>query len=357
MSGDPLDLEAIEVIIPNLKRRYSGGTAANRTMAPLIAARCNAVWFGPDRPDGIAGLRFAGLARMRFRPPRERPARIWHTRRNTEMLMGLILKSLGWRLKLVFNSAGQRKKTAYTRFLVRRMDAVTTTSGVSASFVDGPSTVIPHGVDLDAYRPPADRAAAFAATGLPGKYGIGTFGRVRRQKGSDLFVEAMCRLLPKYPDFTAVIVGHVSVDNVAFVEKLKSRIAAAGLSERILFLGERPIEEVPLWYQRTSIYVFASRVEGFGLTMLEAMAAGNAVIATRAGAAEMVIDDGETGFLAPIDDVDALTAAIEPVMRAPERIPAIGAKARARVERDFSREREADDIAAVYRRLWEAQER
>ena len=98
--------------------------------------------------------------------------------------------------------------------------------------------------------------------------------------------------------------------------------------------------------------MFASRVEGFGLTMVEAMAAGDAVIATRAGAAELVIDDGETGFLAPIDDVDALTAAIEPMMREPERIPAIGAKARARVERDFSRDREADEIADVYRRLW-----
>ncbi len=352
MSGGAADLEAIEVIIPNLKRRYSGGTAANRTMAPMIAARCDAVWFGPDRPDGIAALGFVDLLKMRFRPPRGRPARIWHTRRNTEMLMGLILKGLGWRLKLVFNSAGQRKKTAYTSFLVNRMDAVTTTSDVSASFVGGPSTVIHHGIDLESYKPPADRAAAFASTGLPGKYGIGTFGRVRRQKGSDLFVEAMCRLLPKYPDFTAVIVGHVSVDNKGFAENLKSRIAAAGLSERIRFLGERPIEEVPLWYQRISIYVFASRVEGFGLTMIEAMAAGDAVIATRAGAAEMVIDDGETGFLVPIDDADALTAAIEPMMRAPERIQAIGVKARDRVERDFSREREADEIAAVYRRLW-----
>ena len=76
------------------------------------------------------------------------------------------------------------------------------------------------------------------------------------------------------------------------------------------------------------------------------------MIATRAGAAELVIDDGETGFLAPIDDVDALTAAIEPMMREPSRIPAIGARARARVERDFSRDREADEIVAVYRRLW-----
>ncbi|MBV8440781.1 MAG: glycosyltransferase [Hyphomicrobiales bacterium] len=91
--------------------------------------------------------------------------------------------------------------------------------------------------------------------------------------GNARVVEAACRLLPKYPDFTAVVVGFVSVDNRLFVEGLKQRIAAAGLSDRIRFLGELPIEEAPLCYQRISIYVFASRVEGFGLTMLEAMAA------------------------------------------------------------------------------------
>ena len=108
-----------------------------------------------------------------------------------------------------------------------------------------------------------------------------------------------------------------------------SEIAAAGLTDRIRFLGELPIEEVPLWYQRISIYVFASRVEGFGLTMLEAMAAGDAVVATRAGAAEMVITDGDNGVLAPVDDVEALVAALEPLMREPQRIEAMGRRARA----------------------------
>ena len=64
-----------------------------------------------------------------------------------------------------------------------------------------------HGVDTELYAPPADRAAAFAEGGLPGRYAIGCFGRVRAQKGSDVFVEAMCRLLPRYPDFTAMMVG------------------------------------------------------------------------------------------------------------------------------------------------------
>jgi mannosyltransferase len=163
----------------------------------------------------------------------------------------------------------------------------------------------------------------------------------------------MCRLLPRYPDFTAVVIGLVTVDNRPFVEGLQQKIAAAGLKERIRFLGELPIEEVPLWYQRISIYVFASRVEGFGLTLLEAMAAGDAVVAARAGAAETVIEDGESGVLTPPGDADALVAALEPLMRDPERAAAMGARARARVAETFNRDLEADRIVEVYRQLWE----
>jgi mannosyltransferase len=351
---DDAALDALEVIIPNLNWRYSGGTAVNRTIAPLIAKRWRAAWCGPDRPDGVAALSLGDLARLRFRAPSHGKVRIWHARRNVEMLAGLFLNLIGYGFALIFNSASQRKKTWLTNFLIGRMDAVIATSEIAAQFVRRPATVILHGVDTDLYSPPADRLAAFAEAGLPGKYAIGTFGRVRRQKGSDLFVEAMCRLLPQYPDFSAVMIGLVTVDNRPFLESLKQRVAAAGLSERIRFLGELPIEEVPLWYQRISIYVFASRVEGFGLTMLEAMAAGDAVVATRAGAAEMIITDGDDGALAPVDDVEALVAALEPLMREPQRIEAMGKRARARVVSAFSRDREADEISAVYRRVWAA---
>src|SRR5262249_6825618 len=155
-------------------------------------------------------------------------------------------------------------------------------------------------------------AATFAATGLPGKYAIGCFGRVRAQKGTDVFVAAMCALLPNYPDFTAVIVG--PADERAFVERLKAQVEAAGLGSRVRFLGELPIAEVPLWHQRMTIYAFTSRNEGFGLTLIEAMAAGAALVASRAGAAETVITDGETGVLVPPGDVAALVGALEPLM-------------------------------------------
>src|SRR6516225_4621405 len=322
-------LDELEVIIPNLNWRYSGGTAVNRTIAPLIAKRWRAAWFGPDRPQGIATLSLSDLLRLRFRPPSHGNARIWHARRNVEMIAGLMLNLLGYRFALIFNSASQRPKTWLTNFLIARMDAVIATSDAAARYIARPATVIHHGIDIDLYSPPADRRAAFAETGLPGKYAIGIFGRVRRQKGIDLFVEAMRRLLPEYPDFSAVVIGLVTVDNRPFVEGLKQQIAATGLSERIRFLGELPVEEVPLWYQRISIYVFASRVEGFGLTILEAMAAGDAVVAARAGAAEMIITDGDDGVLTPVDDVEALVAALEPLMRKPERIEAMGARGRA----------------------------
>ena len=264
-------LDALEVVIPNLNWRYSGGTAVNRTIAPLIAKRWRAVWLGLDRPEGIAGLSLGDLVRLRFRPPSHGKARIWHARRNVEMIAGLLLNLIGYRFALIFNSASQRPKTWLTDFLIARMDAVIATSEAAAQYIARPATVIHHGIDIDLYSPPADRGAAFAETGLPGKYAIGIFGRVRRQKGIDLFVEAMRRLLPEYPDFSAVVIGLVTVDNRPFVEGLKQQVAAAGLAERIRFLGELPVEEVPLWYQRISIYVFASRVEGFGLTILEAM--------------------------------------------------------------------------------------
>src|SRR5665213_168346 len=238
--------DELQLIVPNLHRRYSGVTATNRMVAPRLAKMFRAAWFGPDAPEGIARLKRADLARLW----RRRTPLIWHARRNNEMIAGVLLRSLGWPLNLIFTSAAQRHHSWITRWLIRRMDAIIATSDVSASFLKRTATVIPHGVDTDRYAPPADRAAAFAETKLPGRYAIGCFGRVRAQKGTDVFVEAMCRLLPRYPDFTAVIVGAVTVEQGEFATELRKRIEAASLQSRIVITGELAIEEVQRWYQR-----------------------------------------------------------------------------------------------------------
>jgi mannosyltransferase len=79
------------------------------------------------------------------------------------------------------------------------------------------------------------------------------------------------------------------------------------------------------------------------------MAAGAALVAARAGAAETVVVDGETGVLVRPGDAAALAAALEPLMRNSERVRQMGEKARARVVAEFSIEVEAERIAAVYR--------
>jgi mannosyltransferase len=347
---DDQSLAGLEVIIPNLHWRYSGVTATNRMIAPRLAQLLPAAWLGRDAPEGVARLSFGDLLRLRRLPGKR--ARIWHARRNNEMIVGLLLKALGWRLTLVFTSAAQRRHTWISRWLMARMDGVIATSQAAASYLVLPAQVIHHGVDTELYRPPVDRAALFAATGLPGKYGVGCFGRLREQKGTDVFVEAMCRLLPRYPDFTAVIIGAVTPDQQIFVRGLRARVEAAGLTERVRFLGELSIADVPPWYQRTTIYAFTSRNEGFGLTLLEAMAAGNALVAARSGAASQVVIDGRTGILVPPGDAEALTAALEPLMRDPAAAAAMGQRARDRAVDDFGIDSEARAVAVFYEKVW-----
>jgi mannosyltransferase len=337
----------LQLIVPNLHRRYSGVTATNRMVAPKLAKLLHAAWLGPDAPDGIVRMEAVDLLKLW----RRRELVIWHARRNDEMIAGVLLRALGWPLKLVFTSAAQRHHRRLTQWLIRRMDAVIATSEVSASFLKREAMVIPHGVDTGRYAPVANRAASFAEAGLPGRYAIGCFGRVRVQKGTDVFVDAMCRLLPRYPDFSAVIVGAVTADQTAFANELRARIEAAGLSSRIVMTGELPIEELPRWYRRLTIYAFTSRNEGFGLTLLEAMSSGAALVASRAGAAELVVEDGVSGVLVPPGDADALAAALEPLMRDPAAAQAMGERARQRVFENFSLDAEAKRITEVYRRL------
>lgn len=336
-----------QAIVLNLHWRHSGVTATARMVAPALARHCRIAWLGPGAPEGVPKLSWRGL----FALWRGRAPIVWHARRNNEMLVGVALAALGWPLRLVFTSAAQRHHTWITRSLMRRMRALIATSEAARSYLavpDAAVTVIPHGVDTQTYRPAADRAADYALTGLPGRYGIGCFGRVRAQKGTDLFVEAMCRLLPRHPDFCAVILGEVTPDQRDFATALVRKVEAAGLSDRIRFLGAVPNAEVIAWYRRVLIYAFTSRREGFGLTLLESMASGAALVAARAGAAETVVRDGDTGILVPAGDAAALTAALERLMADPEAAAEMGARARRRTAADFGIEAEAARIAAVY---------
>jgi len=342
------------VVAPNLHLRWSGVTSTIATLVPLQARDLAIAALGPGLPATVPRVPAADLVTQGWTPaPDGLPFRIWHARRNDEMVAGLVLRDVlrqPWRL--VFTSSAQRRHTAFTRALLKRMDAVIATSDYAAAYLDVPATVVHHGVDVARFAPAPDRAAAWAASGLPGQRGVGVFGRVRANKGTDVFVEAMIRLLPRFPDVTAVVTGLMAPEDRAFTDGLRARAAEAGLTERIRFLGVRPSEEMPDWFARVSVYVAPMRWEGFGLTPLEAMAAGTAVVATRAGAAPLLVADGETGRLIEPGSVDALEAALEPLLAAPEIAERMGAAGRAKALAQHDLNAEVAAIRAVYERLW-----
>ena len=109
---------------------------------------------------------------------------------------------------------------------------------------------------------------------------------------------------------------------------------------------------MPEWFRRVRLYVAPMRDEGFGITPLEAMASGAAVVATRTGAAVQLVQDGATGFLAEPDDLDSLIAAIEPLLADPARADEMGRRGRAKALEHHDIDIEAARINEVYRRLW-----
>ncbi|RLT00986.1 MAG: glycosyltransferase family 1 protein [Planctomycetota bacterium] len=343
-----------EVIAPNLKRKYSGVTSTVAALLPIQERELRIATVGPRLPLDWPQLGAMDVLWNIRSPIKGRPFRIWHARRNGEMLAGVVLKWMsGKKLKLVFTSAAQREHTRWTRSLIRRMDAVIAVSPESASYLKVPCTVISHGVDTSKFHPSSDRVQEWKAGGMPGRYGIGIFGRVRAQKGTDRFVDAMCALLPKYPDFTAVIVGSIKPEELAFVADLKSRAAAAGVASRIVFLGELPMEEVRAWLRRVIVNVSPQRWEGFGLLPLEAGASATTTVATRVGAAPRLIVNGETGYLVDMDDMASLQARLDELMASPDATIAMGIAAHRHVLAGFSIERESAAIGAVYDGLWQ----
>ncbi|MBW3096073.1 glycosyltransferase family 4 protein [Pseudohoeflea sp. DP4N28-3] len=341
----------IEVIAPNFKKRLSGVTSViiqivpeQRRLGTVVCA------LGPGLPPHVPKLRLRDLPRLLSRP-RRRPVRVWHARRNTEMLAGLVLRQvLRAPVKLVFTSAAQRSHTAYTRWLMRHMDAIVTTSSRSASFLSLPHRIVPHGIDLERFHPPSEEERDWSSSGLPGTHGIGCFGRIRPQKGTDLFVDAMIELLPHHPEWTAAIFGRVTSDHRRFAETLQHRIDAAGLAERIVFMGEVP--DIKPWYRRISVCVAPSRNEGFGLTPLEAMASQTAVVASDAGAYRDLVAEGETGFVVGAGDGAALTAAISTYLRAPDLAARHAEAGLRRAREHYALEREVQALAEVYEHLW-----
>ncbi len=340
-------MQDTEVIAPNLKHSLSGVTTTVIRLLPIQERMIGIRATGPGLPDDVPHIR---LWKLLFIPNRKR---VWHARRNTEMLLGLILRTVFRRnYKLLFTSAAQRDHSGFTKQLIGKMDALIATTPQAASFLEHPATVIMHGVNTELFHPAQGKRALRRKLGLPDGALIGCFGRIRPQKGVDLLVEAALTVLPHHPDAHVIFTGRATKEFEAFQAEQQLKLKNAGLADRVHFLGERPWDEIVETYRALDLFVAPARHEGFGLTPLEAMASGVPAIACHGvGAFSAQIKDGETGRLIEKDNAPALADALEDMLQDRAALAAAGQAARAHVEQNFRIEGEAQAIVEVYRSL------
>ncbi len=164
----------------------------------------------------------------------------------------------------------------------------------------GRAVVIENAVDGERFRPRGERLEARAALGLPQDAPVvGTITRFAPQKGCDVLLEALARVMRQVGACRAVIVGDGPLRG-----EMMRWAAREGMMDKILWLShtDRP-EEV---YEALDLFVLSSRYEGMPCTLLEAMASGLPALATRISGCEEVVQEGATGRLVPPDDPTAL---------------------------------------------------
>ncbi len=337
----------IELILGNSNSRFSGVTSTMLQVLPHQRKMTRVAVMGKHHlPNDTLTLSFREACKLcRTTLPDGRP-RVFHARRNNEVLQALLMKKVfGAKLQIAFTSTAQRQHSWITRWLIKESAGVITTSAAANAFIErGADIIIPHGIDAHTYHPTENREQAWRDLGYPGKYGIGIFGRVRHQKGVDVFIKSLLPLMNKYSDFTAVICGETTPDNNNFETKLRAEISQAGLTERFQFIGKQEFTELPKLFRAMSLVAALSRNEGFGLTVLEAMASGAAVIASEAGAWKEIIRKGVDGHIVPCGDVEATTKQLDSLMSDVPTLHAMGARGRERVEADYTIEREAQAL-------------
>jgi glycosyltransferase involved in cell wall biosynthesis len=198
----------------------------------------------------------------------------------------------------------------------------------------------------------ADVRAARAELGArDGEVLFGVFGRLQGWKGQDVFVEAAARVARESPAARfAVVGGSVFGLEPEYVASLADRARALGLGDRIAFTGQRA--DVPRLMAACDVVCHTTRVpEPFGMVLVEAMAQGRPVLATRGGGPNEIVEDGETGLLLPPGDAGALADAMGRLAAEPLLRKRFGDAGRTRVEARFEAGRSAERLLAIVERL------
>jgi glycosyltransferase involved in cell wall biosynthesis len=202
--------------------------------------------------------------------------------------------------------------------------------------------VIPYGFDLDARIDSSSgtRAVKRAEAGLGDTFTIGWAGRLTEIKRPlDLI-----RVLAAVPGATLVLAGDGDLRHVT--EALARELS---VSDRVRFLGY--VSDLGSWYAAFDAFLLTSENEGAPVVAIEALAAGVPVVATAAGGTGTVVDDRETGYLAPVGDVAALAAHLRSLRDDATLRTTMGAEGARRMRQRFAIERMVGDIERLYEEI------
>jgi sugar transferase (PEP-CTERM/EpsH1 system associated) len=210
-------------------------------------------------------------------------------------------------------------------------------------------TRIMNGVNTERFVPVQDKMLAKVRLGLDsGSLIIGTVGRLDPVKDYETLLRACARVIAQ----CGTRIGEVSSIKVLIIgsgpleDKLRCSAKELGIEETVLFLGER--NNVPEILQAMDVFVLPSVTEGISNTILEAMACGLPVVATKVGGNSELINDNITGFLFPVGNDEKLGQILVDYISNPEMMRAHGEKGRTRCEAHFSLSRMVEAYAQLY---------
>lgn len=202
------------------------------------------------------------------------------------------------------------------------------------------------GIDVERITGAEERTAALRAElEVPdGDALVGNVAALADHKGQRYLIEAVPEVLAAHPDTTFAIVGEGELQG-----DLTGRARDLGVADRIRFTGFRT--DVPSLLKALDLFVMPSHMEGLGTSVLDAMAAGLAVVGTQAGGMPEAIDHQRTGLVCPVRDAGALAAAIGRLLGDADLRARMGQAGLERVQAEFSKEAMVAGTVRVYRRL------
>lgn len=211
-----------------------------------------------------------------------------------------------------------------------------------------PCRVIHPAVDLNVYDSThmPSKEEARKMLGLQDmKQVVGMVARLQRWKGVHIFVQAASQVARMYPDVHFVVVGGEHFSERDYPALLKDQSIQAGIADKLHLVGHQ--SNVHAWVQSFDVLVHASvGTEPFGMVIIEGMALGKAVIATKAGGPLEIISDGENGLLVPPNDPAHLSSAINQLLQDNKYVNKLSHAARDRAS-EFGTERLANEVAVL----------